>query len=321
MLRYSGLPFLVREFIQSDKVTILVLHDIEPEKAYPMFSWLAKNYNIIDLNTYFEAHRRKDPGLLPKKPLVITLDDGHVSNYKLLPILQELNIPATIFLCAGIINTNRHFWFKFKRSNIPTQKLKRLPTWKKREILQEAGFHHEKEYASPQALNQQQIEAMKGWVNFQAHTVFHPCLPKCRTQRAKTEIEECKNILEKDYGLVINSIAYPNGDYSDRDIELVRNSGYEFGLTVDFGLNTVETPPFRIKRLSVDDNDSVDTVSLKASGIWAFIKTRNGKKQAHGWTANVTEDAKPRTPVHLLIQTLLVSGWNFSEELICNFIL
>jgi len=289
-IRYSGLPFLVRELFQRNKVTILVLHDIAPDRARRLFPWLAKNYNIIGLDRFFEAHRTKNPGLLPAKPLVITLDDGHVGNYKLLPVLRDLNIPATIFLCAGIINTKRHFWFKVKKTDGGARKLTTVPNRVRMEILEKAGFHNEKEYPEVQALNRSQIDEMKSLVNFQAHTVFHPCLPKCDDDVAKREIEHCKTMLENDFGLRINALAYPNGDYSDRDIALLQNSGYDFGLTVDFGFNTVQTPPYRIKRLSIDDNDTLDVLVLKSSGVWAFLKTRNGKKQNYGWTARVAEN-------------------------------
>ncbi|TNE47349.1 MAG: polysaccharide deacetylase family protein, partial [Bacteroidetes bacterium] len=177
-----------------------------------------------------------------------------------------------------------------QHEDIRTQALKELPNQERLEVLEAAGFHQEKEFEVPLALDRQQIEEMKPYVNFQAHTVFHPCLPKCTEAEARWALNKGKEILEHDFELSINALAYPNGDYSDRDIRLAQAAGYKLGLTVDFGYNTLHTDPFRLKRLSVDDYDDVDTLALKASGIWAFLKTRNGKKQAHGWTDQVVED-------------------------------
>jgi hypothetical protein len=85
--------------------------------------------------------------------------------------------------------------------------------------------------------------------------------------------------------LKINAIAYPNGDYSDRDITLAKEAGYSCGVTVDFGYNTLDTDLFSLKRLSVNDTSNLDELAVKASGVWQFFKTKNGKKQGYGWNA------------------------------------
>ncbi len=82
---------------------------------------------------------------------------------------------------------------------------------------------------------------MRKCVNFQSHTLFHPILPNCSDEEARIEIINSKKKLEIEYGLVINSIAYPNGDYSERDILLAKEAGYKCGITVDFGFNTINT--------------------------------------------------------------------------------
>lgn len=284
IIRYSGLPFLVRELIQRDKVTVVMFHDIAPEAAAQIFPWLAAKYNIIGLDDYLEARRHRNPALLPPKALIITLDDGHARNYDLLPVLRKWNIPVTIFLCSGIIDTKRHYWFKFKHPDISTEKLKQIPNREKLKILEQYGFRPDREFEQAQALNKTQIGEMTGIVNFQGHTAFHPCLPQCDDDEARDEIVLSKKTLEQDFQLRINALAFPNGDYSERDIAFIKSAGYECSLTVDFGYNTLDTDPFRLKRLSIDDKDDLDTVALKACGLWAFIKTRNGKRQDYGWS-------------------------------------
>ena len=55
LLRYSGLPVLFREWVQKDKVTILMLHDIDPDGAAKCLSYLKKHYNIIALRDFIKA--------------------------------------------------------------------------------------------------------------------------------------------------------------------------------------------------------------------------------------------------------------------------
>ena len=121
---------------------------------------------------------------------------------------------------------------------------------------------------------------MSSFVNFQSHTLFHPILPNCTDEEAKREIINSKLILESDYKLRINAIAYPNGDYSERDILLCKEAGYECGITVDHGFNTIDTDLFRLKRFSINDTNNIDELIVRASGVYSFFKTFNGRRKA-----------------------------------------
>lgn len=285
ILRYSGLVWLFREVIQRDKVTFLLYHDIGRDTAEKTFPWLAKHYNVIGLQDFVKACQHPNEHRLPKKALVITFDDGHVRNHQLLPVVQRMKLPVTIFLCSGIIDTNRHYWFTYKHPEISKGALKRASNRDRLRLLKNAGFTPEREFQTPQAMNRRQIEDLKPWFDLQAHTISHPCLPRCTDAEAREEIITSKQVLERDWGLKIDSIAYPNGDYSDRDIALAKEAGYQCGVTVDYGYNTTATDLFRIKRLSVNDTANIDELAAKASGAWQFFKTRNGLKQGYGWNA------------------------------------
>ena len=287
MIKFSGLPFLVRELVQRNKVTILLFHDINKEVAENTFLYLKKNYNIISLNEFIKYHQQKNKTKLPKKALIITFDDGHIGNYKLLSILVKHNVLVTIFLCTSIINTNRHFWFRYKNQSIGTKNLKCKSNIEKLKTLTKVGFEQEKEFEKPQALQIDHINKMKQHVDFQSHTMFHPILPKCDSKEATKEIFNSKHMLEKEYGISVNAIAYPNGDYSDRDINLVKKAGYKCGITVDHGFNNLETDLFRLKRLSVNDTNDLNELIVKSTGIWSFFKTLNGSFQSYGYSNNV----------------------------------
>lgn len=285
MLRFSGLPFFFRECLQKNKVTILVFHDINKETAEKTFSYLIKNYNIIDLDVYREACEKRDFSKVPKKALIITFDDGWMGNYDLLELIEQFNIPITIFLCAGIIGTNRHFWFTEINDNL-REHAKHMSNETRLDALKTHGFDQNMNYESPQALTKNQIHDMKKKVNLQSHTIYHPVLPKCNHEVAKKEIFGSKEILEQEYGLEINAISYPNGDYSYRDITLVKEAGYKCAITVDYGFNTRESDLFTLKRLMVNDTSDINELIVKSSGIWAFIKTLNGRRQQFGYANN-----------------------------------
>lgn len=277
----SGIAKLFYCFIQRNKVTVLLFHDIDKENAENSFSYLSEKYNIISLTDFVKANIQKDLKKLPKWPLIITFDDGHISNHDILPVIKKYNIPITVFLCSDIINTNRHFWFNHK--NIPLKELKNKSNSNRLKILSEFGFQEDKEFETPQALSGQQIREMNQYVDFQSHTRFHPCLPKCNDKEAFNEIVNSKINLENEYGFKINAIAYPNGDYSERDIKIAKNNHYECGLTVDYGYNSVKTDLFRMKRINVNKTHNLYELIAKSTGAWSFFKTMNGRKQSYGF--------------------------------------
>lgn len=281
LLRLSGIHFLFREFIQRNKVTILLFHDISKESAERTFTFLSEKYNIIALDDYIDAVKNQTP--LPKKAMIITFDDGHVRNYEMLSVIKKLNIPVTIFLCASIINTNRHYWFLYKNSGISKSKLKKKSNRDKLEILSKSGFETDKEYDTPQALQKMHIDEMRPYVNFQSHTLFHPILPKCGDEQAWEEIFYSKEILEKEYGFKINTLSYPNGDYSERDIQLAKKANYECGITVDYGYNTLKTDLFRLKRFCANDTEDINELIIKATGAWSYLRAGFGIRQGFGF--------------------------------------
>ncbi len=270
-LRYSGAAWLWRETVQRGKVTILLFHDMEAADAERNFTYLKRHYNIISLQEYLHAVQTKSR--LPRKALVITFDDGHASNYTLLPVLQRLEIPITIFLCSGIVGTQRHFWFRHSEEIKPqVESLKGFSNEERLQKLTAFGFGQEAEYNDRQALNTNEIEEMKSVVDFQSHTCFHPILPQCDDKEARHEIIDSKQHLEERYELKINTLSYPNGDYSERDIRLAKEAGYICGVTVDSGYNGLHSDLFRLKRFSVNDARSTTELMVKSTGLYALIK-------------------------------------------------
>lgn len=137
--------------------------------------------------------------------------------------------------------------------------------------LHQANFDKAKMYATRQALNESEIREMSSYVDFQAHTRFHPVLPTCTTEEAHDEIWGCKAELEERFSLDIYALAYPHGDYCDRDVELARQAGYHCALTVEGGLNGKSTDPFRLKRIYMPDDAGAMEAVVKASGLWTAL--------------------------------------------------
>jgi len=272
VFRFSLIPFFIREVIQRKSVTIILYHDIKPELAEKHFKILTKKYNIISLRNFLDAYKSGEVHRLGPKLLIVTFDDGRKDNYKLLPLFEKYKIPATIFLCAGVIDTYRHFWFKHVQGKTNIDFYRKVSNKSRLAILKNNGFEEIKEFADRQSLTRKEIDEMKEAIDFQSHVMFHPCLPYCSDEKAYEEIVHSKNILEDDYGLNIYAISYPNGDYCDRDIRIAKEAGYQCGITVDIGFNSQTTDLFRLKRFCIRDEADINELLVKASGLWAYLK-------------------------------------------------
>ena len=273
LLRYSGIPFLLRELIQRRKITILVYHSLPGVRARKHFQALRKRYHVIALRDYLRARAGGRSGTLPPKSLIITLDDGYRSNVDLKPVVNGLRIPVTIFLCSGIVGTHRHYWWFHTASAEEADACKRMADADRRKLLLSRGYTDDAEYPDRQALSRSEIDALKPWVDFQAHTVTHPILPACSDEKAENEIRNCKAELERHYGFNILALAFPNGDYSEREINLARNAGYSCALTLDCGFNDQNTDLFRLRRIPVPDQASVSELLVKSSGLWDVLRS------------------------------------------------
>jgi len=273
LIRISGVPFLIRITIQRKLVTILYYHDIDPKVADISFKVLRSRYNIISLDSFINAYISGNKKNIPSRALIITFDDGHKGNFRLLPVINECQIPVTIFLCAGIINTNRHYWWTAISENKVFEKLLRCSNVKRLEILSDFGFRQDREYQDRQALLTTEINEMKTcpYISFGSHTIFHPFLDRCSSSESLFELSESKRILEQDHSLKIKALSFPNGNYSNREIKFVESLKYQCALTVNPGYNSLNGDVYRLRRFSTNDTSDMNELIVKASGLWRFI--------------------------------------------------
>lgn len=270
----SGIVKLRRWILQKKKVTILLLHDPTPEAFGNLTHALKKKYSFISMETFVRIKNQNHWHLLPKYPAVLTLDDGHKNNYLLLDEIKRSSVPVTIYICSGIIDSHKHFWSNYAVPKDQLEQLKALPNAEMLAALKTFGYEKEKEYPTRHALSLLEIEEMKtsGFVDFQSHTCFHPILTQVDDATSKFEIEQSKQSLEKTLHQSIHGFAYPNGDYGQREIAYVEAAGYEYAVTVDEGFNSNSTNNFKLQRICLNDNGSVNENMIKASGLWRFLK-------------------------------------------------
>jgi len=271
-IRYSGLPRIVRCTYARKKCSIIVYHDPPPEVFQKHIDYLSRRYRFCTLDDLARAINDRNPGSIPEKALIITLDDGDKSNFQLLKTLRN-GASFTVYVCSRIVGTSRHFWWTdLGRNNINLEDMKGLSDDKILNALLATGYDVAKEYVDGrQALSAEELMEMKEFVSIQSHTRFHPILTACNNHEAEEEIAGSKADLAA-LGLDCNHFCYPAGAYSAREIRLVRKAGYSTARTTRFGWNDINADPYELKILGVVANDtSVNKLAAILSGFPGWV--------------------------------------------------
>lgn len=277
LARMTLVPTLVRELAQRRRVTILLYHRPSADTLRRHVALLRRHYALVSLPDVVAALEGGDLGLLPPKPLVLTFDDGHRSNHALLDVFRELPARPTVFLCSGLLDTAQPYWFDVVGD---PEALKALPDDERQEAV--ATATRGRPAGDRMAMTGEEVEALRPHVHFGSHTVSHPILPRCDDEKAWRELTGSRAELRARYGLDVDALAYPNGDYSARELALAREAGYRCCVTVDFGFNGRGADPLRLRRIAIDDDeDGANVVALKACGVWGALR-RARRRRAVG---------------------------------------
>jgi len=268
LVRWSGLATIVRHTIARRRVSILLYHDPSPDVLDRHLAYLASRYNFVGLGDVVDALEPGRWSQLPSRALVLTFDDGHRGNARLRDLFVRYGVRPTIYLCSQIIDTNRHYWFFECEDPEP---LKVRSNDGRLAALQEVGFSPTKEYPEAQALHAQEIDYLNEAVDFAVHSRFHPVLTACSDQECADEIVTSKVEVERVVGLPCLDFSYPNGDYGERELELVRKAGYRSARTVDLGWNKPGTDVFALKILGTSDTASVSRLAADLTGVSGYL--------------------------------------------------
>ena len=225
---------------------------------------------------------------IPPSSVVFTVDDGWKENKEnIVAVAEAHKIPVTIFISTSPVETGEPFWwttvqkaYDKKLTNKSVDALKWVPN--EQRML-------ELEKIKPLVSNNRDaltIEALmtisqSPYITIGSHTVTHPILTMCNDDSAHHEIQESKKTLEKWTGKPINFFAYPNGNYTEREINALRSAGFEMAFTTKpeyVTLNTFKTP-FEIPRFDVLENVSFAENIIRMTGVWFTQKeTKNNRK-------------------------------------------
>ncbi len=280
---------------------------VTPESFINHLSILSQYFDFIKLSDWIDRREKQLP--LPAKCCAITFDDGWADNYEYaFPALQELSIPATIFLVSDLVGTQQQFWpeqlaqlltaiakdHPNKWSHPEVQWLKNAntsydfsDTLPDREQISEiiAGAKSlpdqeilsrlenirseidlQEDNQTQALLNWTQVNEMinSGLVEMGSHTCVHTRLDS-RITRSKLEQEvvTSKSTIEAKTGQPVKTFCFPNGDYTEQALELVRQN-YTGAVTTVTGWNKSGTDNHLLRRIGIHEDIAKDKTAFLA---------------------------------------------------------
>ena len=254
---YSGLVKLARWWRQRSEPRLVILnyHRASGGDLRRHLLYLSRHYRMLHLEEALEELYalpvEKERGGDRPTPLVLTFDDGYYDNYTHGFVLaRELQVPITIFLIPGYIESGKRFWWlesdqlahrtQVKEAVIEGNTYYLENPGERKSLaqaidsrLRHAGSVAEREAfleevrkilrvpppaiakeAIDRPLTWAQVREMEssGWVSFGAHTMHHPILTYLSCpEEVRKEVGECRDVLQQQLGHPVRTFAYPVG--------------------------------------------------------------------------------------------------------------
>jgi peptidoglycan/xylan/chitin deacetylase (PgdA/CDA1 family) len=105
-----------------------------------------------------------------------------------------------------------------------------------------------------------------------AHTHCHNLLDQIPLQQAEETIIQSKQILEEITGTAVHHFAYPNGNFNDNIVRIVRAAGFRSAVTFDRGFFSSGVDPYRTRRFGIACDTSMSTFATMLTGVFLLKK-------------------------------------------------
>ncbi len=219
------IPVLMYHRITNNKVTAkenwICVHKSNFEKQLRMLElWGFTSITFEDYELYLQG---RIP--LPRKPVIITIDDGYLDTYtQAFPLLKEYGMKAVVFVLGD-------------------------------RTLQYNKWDAQNKVPPATLMNKAQIqELQRHGFEIGAHTLSHPDLSKLSCEEAWEEIELSRLALKDELGVAPITFCYPYGGLTRTTKELVKKSGFRFACSVYSGPSSIGEDPYEIRRVTVRNN-------------------------------------------------------------------
>lgn len=273
----SGLVSIKRKKLLNNCCIIsLCFHNPSKKLFLSCIRWLKnKGFNFISTNELLAIAKGELD--FPMGAVLITFDDGWRGNKDYVAtVANELKVPITIFASIEPIEKGDAYWWSYIKVansrnilNTPVATLKKINNTERNSFIKKVK---NRLLLSPEALSVQDLREMNTskYVTFGSHTVTHPILTMCTNQESFFEITESKNKIQLLLDTPVDGFAYPNGEFSLREVNYLKKAGYKFAFTTTPKLITEKniTDIFTLPRFGMLEDASFAENICRMTGVW-----------------------------------------------------
>lgn len=174
----------------------------------------------------------------PKKPLILTFDDGYKDNLvNAAPLLKKYNFKAQVFLLANPAVAHNKWDVD---SSEPSH-----------EIV--SGPERQQWKPSPFAIG--------------SHGFTHKKITELDVAEAQHELIDSKKSLQLEFNVAVNVFAFTYGITNPASAALAQVAGYDYAVNTDTGGLLIEEDPYSIFRVSIFPDENMWSL-LKKTSIW-----------------------------------------------------
>jgi peptidoglycan/xylan/chitin deacetylase (PgdA/CDA1 family) len=261
------------------RLRVLAYHGISDAASFSeQMAILRDDFHAVGAKQVLDAiqHGRK----LPERAVWVTFDDADPSVIDVaLPVLDQRQVPSTVFVCPGMVDGDHPYWWqvveRFAAEGLPfpsslpvtkeaeaLRRLKSMSDAQRRSTVEEmtsvmadAGIGLRHSQISTRQL--QRYVEHGGTVG--NHTWDHPCLNRCHPDEQRRQVIEAHEWIRDRFPSQPLLFAYPNGDWALQAEEVLTELGYGVAVTFDHRLAHLRRQsPLRLSRLRANSELSLD---------------------------------------------------------------
>jgi peptidoglycan/xylan/chitin deacetylase (PgdA/CDA1 family) len=261
---------------------ILMYHHISPDSVSveEFQAHLELLRNEFEPVSFGELLNRLTTNSLSGDEIVITFDDGVRNNFRVSwPLLREQNVPATFFVCPGLIDSGEWIWRRELRARLELlqpaelgrlaqvvggsgatvedlmQRAKELPYRVRREFQASVAARTQQFEPTSAQVDEfapmtwsQLLELDPRLITIGSHTSTHPILSGLPEDFLETEIVGSRTVLEQKLCREVDLFCFPNGEHDELAMKLVRET-YRAAVTTRQALVTSGADLFSLPRV------------------------------------------------------------------------
>lgn len=296
-LRGAGVILMLHRVLADDQSAALPHRNelcVGPQAFEQLLRWLQRHFDCVHLMDLLQGHAQPNGDGRPK--VALTFDDGWRDNaLNAFPLLQQYQVPASIFLSTDYIGSRQRFWWESLGETLwgsHGEPARNHLIEQLRQIgrpLPAAYFMNDRPHARsqalarylqslksltpqalhmltdacpdeslPQALDWHQVRELEdsGLISFGPHGASHALLPGLDDRRLDEELSRSHSALLEGCRQPLPVYCYPNGDHDLRVRQRLAAHRYPYALSTRAGICSASDDPLALPRIGVSQRNA-----------------------------------------------------------------